>query len=65
VTSRWLVFHVEIETDTDDPAAIAAIIDHIDSQVSGLPQMIKADCADGIDTVAYQAVSMHGQERDD
>jgi hypothetical protein len=57
-----LVFHVEVEADTHDPAAVIAIIEHINNQVSGLPQMIPADCADGINTVAYQVNAMYGQK---
>jgi hypothetical protein len=56
-----LVFEVEVEADTHDPAAVAAIIEHIDKQVSGELQMIDADCADGINSVAYQVNAMHGR----
>jgi hypothetical protein len=59
-----LSFHLEVEADTDDPAAIQAIIEHIDNQISGLPQQIDVETADGINMVVFQVVWSHGQERD-
>lgn len=65
MTSRLLVFHVEVETSHTDPAAITAIIEDIDDQVSGQLRELRIKDGTAARCIDYRAVSMHGQERDD
>jgi hypothetical protein len=60
-----LVFRVEVETSDTSSAAIAAIIDDIDDQVSGQLRELRIKDGTAARSVDYQAVSMHGQERGD
>lgn len=62
--SRWLVFHVEINTTRTDPASLAAVIESIENQVSSLMQSARVNPIDPATRVDYQVTSMHGQERD-
>lgn len=62
---KTLIFRVDVETDGDTHEGLRKIIDHIDQQISGLPQRVYAHEGEGtFRPLTYEVTHLHGEEKE-